>query len=478
MSSPSQPKWSAPRSAPGRTSAGYRAGKAPPPAATPAPLALLQFNCTASNTTARFPAGTGATPCTVPWPPLMATGPLVAGPGVSQAGLSTATATSGFTTGQVEYFGHPLYTFVKDTPGTFAGEDVAAFGGIFWLVSRNGQPDAGVAKVGTEVSPSGAALSTTTASGGRTLYMLTYDTPGPSYGPPKLNSGGAAVSACTGPCSAIWPPLLTTGRPMAGPSVDPGLIGELRRPDGTTQVTYSGWPVYLYFADLAPGAPAGETNGQYLLDNNSDGVWYEVAPQGGPNPGMATLNADDGLLAVSSSAFPPSNPDATVYTLSTDTTPGTSTCTGTCARYWPPVLTSTSPLGQGLSGTLGTIQRPDGTFQVTYNGQPLYFFSQDLTSGDAGGGEHQQPLWYVLGGNPITRQLYPLIALALRADPPEREGWSGPWVSERREPSREWPLGRKGFWRQTSSPLTRCFSRASTSCSPASMPPDRLTSSG
>lgn len=355
------------------------------------PLALLQFNCTASNTTARFPTGTGATPCTVPWPPLMATGPLVAGPGVSQAGLSTATATSGFTTGQVEYFGHPLYTFVKDTPGTFAGEDVAAFGGIFWLVSRNGQPDAGVAKVGTEVSPSGAALSTTTASGGRTLYMLTYDTPGPSYGPPELNSESPAVSTCTGPCAAIWPPLLTTGRPMAGPGVDHGLIGELRRPDGTTQVTYSGWPVYLYFADLAPGAPAGETNGQYLLDNNSDGVWYEVAPQGGPNPGMATLEADDGLLAVSSSAFPPSNPDATVYTLSTDTTPGTSTCTGTCARYWPPVLTSTSPLGQGLSGTLGTIQRPDGTFQVTYNGQPLYFFSQDLTSGDAKGASISTP---------------------------------------------------------------------------------------
>ena len=98
------------------------------------PQAVLQFNCTATNTTTRFTTGTGGVPCTTPWPPLMATGALVAGRGVSQAGLSTATAGSGFTPGQVEYFGHPLYTFVKDTPGTFSGENVAAFGGLFWLV--------------------------------------------------------------------------------------------------------------------------------------------------------------------------------------------------------------------------------------------------------------------------------------------------------------------------------------------------------
>ena len=113
------------------------------------PVPLLQFNCTASNTTTRFTTGTGGVPCTTPWPPLMATRALAAGRGVSQDGLSVATAGSGFTPGQVEYFGHPLYTFIKDTAGTFNGEDVAAFGGIFWLTSRDGRPNPGVAKVGT-----------------------------------------------------------------------------------------------------------------------------------------------------------------------------------------------------------------------------------------------------------------------------------------------------------------------------------------
>jgi predicted lipoprotein with Yx(FWY)xxD motif len=344
------------------------------------PVAALQFNCTASNTTTRFTTGTGGVPCTTPWPPLMATGALVAGRGVSQAGLSTATAGSGFTPGQVEYFGHPLYTFVKDTPGTFSGENVAAFGGLFWLVSRDGRPNAGVAQVGTEVSPSGASVSTTTASGVRTLYMLSFDTPGPTSGSFGTGSG-PAVTTCTGPCSAVWPPLLTTGRPVAGPGADRRLIGELRRPDGTTQVTYAGWPVYLYFADLAAGAAAGETNGQYLLDNMAFGVWTQVAPQGGPNAGTASLTSFGGVLVGTSTSFPPLNPRATVYTLSADTTPGSSSCTGTCAKFWPPVLTTTAPVGTGLTGVLGTIQRADGTFQVTYNGHPLYFFSQLLTTG-------------------------------------------------------------------------------------------------
>ncbi len=357
------------------------------------PTPVLQFNCTATNTVERFasPPGTGGTGCTTPWPPLMATGALVAGPGAIQAGLSIASASSGFTPGPVEYFGHPLYTFVKDTPGTFSGENVAVFGGLFWLVSRHGQPNAGVATVGSEISPSGVALGTTTTSGGRTLYMLSYDPPGSSYGYPGTSSNGPAVSTCTRACSAVWPPLLTTGRPAAGPGVNSRLIGTVRRSDGTLQVTYAGWPVYLYFVDLAPGGGAGKYNGQYLLDNMADGVWYEVAPQGVPNPGTAALTSVDGLVVVSSTASPPMNPDATVYSLSTDTTPGTSSCTGTCARFWPPVLTSTAPVGTGLTGALGTIQRPDGTFQVTYNNKPLYLFSQQLTSGDAGGASITTP---------------------------------------------------------------------------------------
>lgn len=366
----------------------------PQPSAPP----ILQFHCTATNTTTRFSGSGTGTACTTLWPPLMATGPLTAGPGVMASGLSVAGPNSGFTPGQVEYFGHPLYTFVKDTPGTFVGENIGAFGGMFWLVSPRpkGDPVTGRATLGSELTASGPALATTIADGTRTIYQLSYDTPGTLPGPLRASTPPppprptAPASTCVGACTAVWPPLLTDGPPMAGPGVNPALLGVLRRSDGTTQVTYAGWPVYVYFADLAPGAASGGTHGQYLLDNLADGIWWEVAPQGGPQAGSATLTTEDGLLGVSSSAFPPSNPAATVYTLSTDTST-TSACTGTCAKYWPPVLTSLPPTGPGLAGTIGTIRRANGTFQVTYDGHPLYFFSHQLTAGDAAGASIKTP---------------------------------------------------------------------------------------
>ena len=67
-----------------------------------------------------------------------------------------------------------------------------------------------------------------------------------------------------------------------------------------------------------------------------------------------------------------------VYTLSTDRR-HTSACQGKCALDWPPVLTSKRPeAGPGVDQhALGIIVRPDGTYQVTYNGRPLYLYIGD-----------------------------------------------------------------------------------------------------
>ena len=66
---------------------------------------------------------------------------------------------------------------------------------------------------------------------------------------------------------------------------------------------------------------------------------------------------------------------------------GTSTCSGACAAAWPPdTVTGTPQAGSGVSQSLlGTITRPDGTMQLTYNGHPLYYFTADTGGGTAHG---------------------------------------------------------------------------------------------
>lgn len=94
---------------------------------------------------------------------------------------------------------------------------------------------------------------------GMSLYLFTKDT---------QNSG---ASTCVDDCLAKWPPLLTDGDPVAGEGVDETLLGTITRDDGTTQVTYNGWPLYYNAEDTA----AGDTNGQGVGD-----VWFLVTAAG------------------------------------------------------------------------------------------------------------------------------------------------------------------------------------------------------
>ncbi|WP_405626498.1 hypothetical protein [Streptomyces sp. NBC_01396] len=77
-----------------------------------------------------------------------------------------------------------------------------------------------------------------------------------------------------------------------------------------------------------------------------------------------------------------------------------STCNGSCAAAWPPLLTSGSPTagGSAKSGLLGTTKRSDGKTQVTYHGHPLYGYAGDSKPGDTNGQDLNQfgAAWYVL----------------------------------------------------------------------------------
>jgi predicted lipoprotein with Yx(FWY)xxD motif len=96
---------------------------------------------------------------------------------------------------------------------------------------------------------------------GFTLYIYQPDRQGPSV--------------CTGVCAVQWPPLvLPRGirRPVAGPGVDPALLGTAPRPGGVLQVTYNRWPLYLWQADLQPGQATGQAEDM--------GAWYTMSVSG------------------------------------------------------------------------------------------------------------------------------------------------------------------------------------------------------
>ncbi len=76
-----------------------------------------------------------------------------------------------------------------------------------------------------------------------------------------------------------------------------------------------------------------------------------------------------------------------LYTLPSDQN-GMSTCTGACVSVWPAlnVPAGTTPTaGAGVPGTVASVLQTNGTYQVTYNGSPLYTFVGDTTPGEVTG---------------------------------------------------------------------------------------------
>lgn len=73
----------------------------------------------------------------------------------------------------------------------------------------------------------------------------------------------------------------------------------------------------------------------------------------------------------------------TLYTLSAEAH-GRFICTGSCLQDWHPLRV---PAGGKVEGVLrlGTIKRPEGGRQATYQGRPLYTFDMDAKKGDVNG---------------------------------------------------------------------------------------------
>jgi predicted lipoprotein with Yx(FWY)xxD motif len=95
---------------------------------------------------------------------------------------------------------------------------------------------------------------------GRTLYLFGRDS--------------GTTSACTGACAASWPPLRVRRTPVVGSRAKPSDVGRTARPDGISQLTYNGHPLYTFVNDKKPG----DTNGEGI--DAFGGSWFAVSPAG------------------------------------------------------------------------------------------------------------------------------------------------------------------------------------------------------
>jgi predicted lipoprotein with Yx(FWY)xxD motif len=102
-----------------------------------------------------------------------------------------------------------------------------------------------------------------TAADGMTMYLFMPDNMG--------------APTCTADCAQAWPPLLVEDgtEVSGGDGIDAALLGTVASPEGGTQVTYGGWPLYYFAGDSAPG----DTNGQGQGD-----VWYALDAAAQPIP--------------------------------------------------------------------------------------------------------------------------------------------------------------------------------------------------
>jgi predicted lipoprotein with Yx(FWY)xxD motif len=117
---------------------------------------------------------------------------------------------------------------------------------------------------GTRIAASSSAYGQMLFDGtGQAIYLFDVET--------------TTTPECYDACAAAWPPVLTTGAPVAGQGVERALLSTTQRADGTVQVTYNDHPLYFYAHE---GKREVKCHDIFLNGGN----WYVVQPGGDPAP--------------------------------------------------------------------------------------------------------------------------------------------------------------------------------------------------
>lgn len=123
------------------------------------------------------------------------------------------------------------------------------------------------------------------------------------------------------------------------------------------------------------------------------GTWATAAAAADTSTAPNVMVAQNGKLG----SILTDNQGMTLYIFKKDKS-GESVCSGPCVTKWPPLTVAEGmqpAAASGIPGTLGQIERQDDTYQVTYNGMPLYRYAGDSKPGDTNG-QGFGGLWFVV----------------------------------------------------------------------------------
>lgn len=199
---------------------------------------------------------------------------------------------------------------------------------------------------------------------GNVLYFFTADVNGESN--------------CEGECLESWP-AFSVSEINPEEELDANDFDTIDRPDGGTQTTYKGWPLYYFTGDQEAGDAAGDgVNNEWFVakPNNSlmiasqqltgaDGEDYIIDENGNyvPGEGMTTHFTDDEGRAL--------------YIFTNDST-NTNNCMDQCATTWPVFHTDIEELPSGIDRDhIGEFTAHGDRQQLTFKGWPLYYFADD-----------------------------------------------------------------------------------------------------
>lgn len=160
---------------------------------------------------------------------------------------------------------------------------LAACGG-----SSNSDNNSGAATNAAATSGGGQTVSTKSVSGisnalvdssGKVLYTNDMDT--------------ASKFACTGQCLTEWVPVSVTsgGQPTSDDSAVQAKLGTAKRPDGSTQVTFNGMPLYTFVEDTA-----GQATGNGFRDSfgGTNFLWTAATASGKAAPSSGSTATTGG----------------------------------------------------------------------------------------------------------------------------------------------------------------------------------------